>query len=283
MIICKLSGGLGNQLFQYFNAMNVSRNLGIAKVFLDISSYDKTNDHSGYQLDKYGISNIILNKNVCKVIDISNRLCKKIMKRNLSFYHLQDQFNFYDIHTNGKFVVLDGTFQSERFFDNVLKDVNELMKLELDDKCQMFLSNFSKKNIISIHIRRGDYVNNSDVNDIIGACSVDYYQEAIDIMENKYQDSEFMIFSDDDEWYKNNLKFSKAFFFVDFNKGSRSHYDIELMRRCDHHIISNSSFSWLGAWSENKKNTVICPDPWFNDISLNGEDICPESWIKIKK
>ena len=282
MIICKLSGGIGNQLFQYVNAIAVNKKLK-QKLYFDISSFKNVNDHCGYQLDKYGIDVPILPDFICELSHFSNRIMNKVFKRNASYYWLQKNFNFEGYKYKGNVIHLDGTFQSELFFSNAFKEVEQVLNLPLDNFCEAVRLDIINCNSVSIHVRRGDYINNKVVSEIIGACSLDYYQSAINLMEEKFKNVKFFIFTDDVNWAKKNLKFESDYRYVDFNSGERSHYDIALMRCCKNNIISNSSFSWMGAWKANKDNTVICPYPWFNDISINTNDICPEEWVKLKK
>lgn len=282
MIICKLSGGLGNQLFQYFNALSLKKRTG-KNIYLDISSFDYVNDHNGYQLDKYGVDEPIIPNVLSKISYFFYRLIKKIFNISPSYYYLQNEFNFSKKEIKGSLVHVDGTFQSELFFSNVSCEAEKILDEPLDERCAVIKAQIQNSNSISLHVRRGDYVSNKTVSEVIGTCSYEYYQKSISRMEEKFPDCHFFVFTDDIEWVKTNLSFKSNFKYVDFNSGVRSHFDITLMRCCKHHIISNSSFSWMGAWRGDKTNTVICPSPWFNDTSINTDDVCPREWIKMKK
>ena len=138
----------------------------------------------------------------------------------------------------------------------------------------------TKKNSISIHIRRGDYLH-PKFNHLYGnICTIEYYKEAITILQQKYANLHFYIFSDDISWVKENLPIVPSTY-IDWNKKEDSWQDMYLMSQCKHNIIANSSFSWWGAWLNNNPNkTVICPSRFMN---LNQQsDIVPEDWIQIQ-
>ena len=94
----------------------------------------------------------------------------------------------------------------------------------------------------------------------------------------------FYIFSDDIPWAKTNLKMDQPHVFVDINTDKSDYEDLRLMYHCHHHIIANSTFSWWGAWLNDRKDKiVIAPKIWFADAERNqqSETIIPKSWIRI--
>ncbi len=130
---------------------------------------------------------------------------------------------------------------------------------------------------MSIHIRRGDFLNNERHNTDKNS----YYKEAIELIENKVENPVFFVFSDDMDWVKTNLNAKHETNFIDFNDALTNFEDMKLMSACKHNIIANSSFSWWAAWlNRNENKIVIAPKKWLNDDS-NTNDIIPETWIKI--
>ena len=138
----------------------------------------------------------------------------------------------------------------------------------------------SIENSVSIHIRRGDYVNHPLYGNI---CDKAYYQRAITYIKEKTDCYYYIIFSNDIKWCEENLSdllMGKNVVFVNWNKSKDSYQDMYLMSRCNYNIIANSSFSWWGAWlNYHEDKIVICPTKW-NNIKSSKFDL-PQSWIKI--
>jgi hypothetical protein len=139
---------------------------------------------------------------------------------------------------------------------------------------------------ISIHIRRGDYVQNKKTGKHHGNCSSEYYKNALDeilskLSKGQRENVRLFIFSDDIEWARKNLSFACPSVFVS-NPATPDYEELVLMSKCSHHIIANSSFSWWGAWLDsNPQKIVIAPAKWFNTRQSLYKDIVPSSWIKI--
>jgi hypothetical protein len=147
------------------------------------------------------------------------------------------------------------------------------------DKNKDLVSKIESCNSISLHVRRGDYVQNKITNQFHGLCSLKYYNNAIHYIEMKIKNIEIFVFSDDISWCKENLKYNLPIHFMDTND---AHSDLYLMTKCKHNIIANSSFSWWGAWlNTNKEKIVIAPKQWFADQSVITQDIIPAQWIKL--
>ena len=108
--------------------------------------------------------------------------------------------------------------------------------------------------------------------------SLDYYKQAI---ETVGPDKTFVIFSDDIEWCKQNLDFIGSKFFI---SGNKDYEDMYLMSLCNNNIITNSTFSWWGAWlNKNENKIVISPKIWFgkNNSHLDTSDLYCDKWIKL--
>lgn len=124
---------------------------------------------------------------------------------------------------------------------------------------------------VAIHIRRGDYVNNTfhwDLSD------TDYYEKAMCL----FTDKKFLVFSDDIEWCKTQEVFKDCSFAI----GNSEIEDFNLMASCESFIIANSSYSWWAAYLGNSPNKrVIAPreDTWFRDGIIRTK--VPASWEQI--
>ena len=135
------------------------------------------------------------------------------------------------------------------------------------------------ENAVSLHIRRGDYLQPKHWATTGSVCQLSYYQNAIAEMSKRVTSPSYYIFSDDIVWVKENLPLQNAVY-IDWNTGEDSWQDMMLMSHCKHHIICNSTFSWWGAWLNPGINkTVIVPNRWFQHSET--PDIYPTGWIKV--
>ena len=286
MIITRIIGGLGNQMLQYAYAKALEQKGHEVKI--DISAFETYKLHGGYQLDKYNIDldssikdeNDKFYKNTFfyKVLrrfgmDFSRRIKEKSLLFDKKLLEIDD--NSY----------LDGYFQCEKYF----KDIREIILKQFT--INQDISNYTKEiknkiqnsqNSCSLHIRRGDFVNSTNIN-IHGACDIEYYKKAIKYLEEKVEYINYFIFSDDIEWVKENLAIQNAIY-IDSKEKRIPHEDIYLMSLCKNNIIANSSFSWWGAWlNQNEKKIVIAPKRWFADDKLESQskDIVCESWVSV--
>ena len=184
-------------------------------------------------------------------------------------------FHYEDKNLNDDTILVDGFFQSEKYFLKHRKEILDLFNFE--SVCDEYVNKmYDYKNFktTSIHVRRGDYLKYPNHHP---SQSIDYYKKAVEILKNATD--LFLIFSDDIEWCKNNLNFINPIYI----ENEKDYNELYLMSLCDNNIISNSSFSWWGAWlNKNKDKKVIGPSVWFgNAIREKTDDIIPEDWIKI--
>lgn len=166
-----------------------------------------------------------------------------------------------------------GYFQSEKYFN----DKQFIYKLfepstVVKDKLNKYDSIVSSGVTCSIHVRRGDYIKYQAYHTVQ---PLEYFTKAIELVGKV---DTYIIFSDDIEWCKENFKMTNAYFV----ENEKDYVEIFLQSKCNHNIISNSSFSWWGAWlNKNDDKIVIAPSKWFNTNAYNTVDIIPDSWIKI--
>ena len=289
MIIVKLKGGLGNQLFQYAMARQVAH-FNNVNLKLDIES--GLGAIEGVTARYYGLRPFNIIENFASPEEIRNlkrgRIYNLLIEERKSYcrrsFIKERQFNFNPkiLELPGN-VYIEGYWQSEKYFKDIENIIRKeiTLKKSIADKYRELMGLIDKTNSVSIHIRRGDYITNKRSIEIIGSCSLDYCYGAIEKIFASVTSPYFFIFSDDIEWVKDNLKMQYPLTFISDGQ-SRDYEELILMGRCKHQIIANSSFSWWGAWlNDNPNKIVIAPRKWFNDISINTNDLIPESWIKI--
>jgi hypothetical protein len=265
MIYCNLKGGLGNMLFQIATAISFSTDRSDECFFPNLSEQiNYLNRESTYN-PKLNYAN--------EYLELFKNLKIKNIEGN-SFY-IEYPFHYVEHQLPNGEVIIDGFFQSEKYFKNNRKEILEVLDFSFID--QDILKSkypFIGKKTTSIHVRRGDYLSHPNHHPVQ---SIEYYYKGIELLKN---DTElFVIFSDDIEWFKENIKLENVVYIEE----EKDYNELYLMSLCDNNIISNSSFSWWGAWlNENKNKKVIGPKLWFgNKINHNTSDILPESWIKI--
>lgn len=289
MIIVRLKGGLGNQMFQYaLGRVLVSKNNTELK--LDTSFYNlnlRGVTKRGYDLDVFNISGEIAHKSDIpffhrlynnKVVISLLWVVRKIFKNK----GLEKSFNFdpsvFDI---GKNVYLEGYWQSPKYFnsfeDVIRKDFT--LKNPPTKNIQDLAKEISNTKALCIHVRRGDYVGNKS-HEVVNN---EYYERGVSLVSEKMNIEKIYVFSDDIAWCENNLKFKFPITFVSNEyAGDKGEGHMYLMRKCKSFIIANSSFSWWAAWlSYDKEKIVVCPEQWFPDASINTSDLIPKEWIRI--
>ena len=280
MITVELNGGLGNQMFQYAaaKALAYKKNTGFA---LNVVAFDKC-ELRQLELNKYNIST-----NIVKKTNLLWRVMKRLnVDTFISSYYNEKNNRYRDISSLSDDVYLEGYFQCEKYFLEIRGEL--LQDFTIKDQLSNYTKKISKKilggySTASIHIRRGDYVFNEAVNNIHGTCAISYYEKSISLLNSKYENIEYYIFSDDIAWAKENLIVPNATY-IDSEDNRIPHEDILLMSQCHHNVIANSSFSWWGAWlNKNKNKIVIAPKVWFKSIELtkNSGDIVCSDWVKL--
>jgi hypothetical protein len=292
MLISNIIGGLGNQMFQYATARALSIDLN-TQLVLDISDFDGYSLHQGFELNRVFNceANIASDDDLSAILHwqkskLARRLLKKFpfnFLRSKKFV-LEPSFQYWSgIKNIADNSYLMGYWQSESYFSHHAETIRSdfRFKPELTSKNTEVLAHINEANAVSLHVRRGDYVQNAHTNATHGVCSLQYYKNAIDQIANSVKAPVFFVFSDDIEWVKSNLQIDFPCFYIDHNHGIDSFNDMRLMSNCQHHIIANSSFSWWGAWlNANPEKIVIAPKQWFAN-NTNVSDLLPKGWIKL--
>ena len=280
MIIIKIKGGLGNQLFQYA----VGRALALhhrSPLKLDLTIF-KTYKLHRYLLDQFAIqADIATEDEIIKLKGRNNVLFSALRKAGLvkrKSYLKEKRSSYFDASVfKNDDVYLDGYWQNELYFSDIreelLRDLTSISSMS--DLGVVYMEGIKKRNSVSLHVRRGNYLNLKNFN----VLDIDYYMKAVEYIRKNVEKPTFYIFSDDLEWCKNSLGFLDNCIFVDSTKTEID--DLKLMSFCKHNIIANSSFSWWGAWlNQNCKKTVIAPKGWLlNDPGSS--NVILSDWVKM--
>ena len=274
--VVTIKGGLGNQMFQYAFYMAHKKHHPFS-LYLFFLEDDALYAHAGFQLDELFNIRILskdkfyrfINKYLSRILKYSTRIVEKN-----SFQYNENYFK-----TSNMVSIYDGYWQSEKYFSSIADTVRETFKFPkslLNVQTVQLESYIKKKESVSVHIRRGDYLAQMEK---FGLCDLSYYNNAIEYMRIHLTNPIFIFFSDDIAWVKENLPIDDAIY-VSWNQNKDSWQDVYLMSRCTHNIIANSTFSWWGAWlNANSNKIVISPKRWFA-FSPN-YDLLPQEWVTI--
>lgn len=263
MIYCNLKGGLGNMLFQIAASKSFAIDNGTDCIFPNLDT------HLGY-----------LNSEKTYNPTLSHSFEYREIFKNLVSTPSDTQtvisfpFHYSKPNLPSNNLIVDGFFQSEKYFKHNRKEVIKYLNFNpIKDIITEKYGKLLSQRTTSIHVRRGDYVRHPNHHP---SQSIKYYNESMNLLKSITET--FVVFSDDIEWCKNNLKNDNIIYITD----EKDYIELYLMSLCDNNIISNSSFSWWGAWLNNNNKKVVGPKKWFgSDIKHDTSDIIPDSWIKI--
>lgn len=281
MIIVKLCGGMGNQMFQYAFGRYLSIKYNTA-LKLDLSFLKRRDMGPNFMYRNYDLDlfNVQEDFNITQS-DINNSL--KANEPWGAFEYQEILIKEIGKVISSKNVIIEGYWQTEKYF----KDVEEQIRKDFtfrnliensDDRTKLMLEDIKKSNSIMVNIRRTDYLNTN----FHGVMGTEYIDKASKIIESKIENPKYFVFSDDIKWCEDNIKLNNMVIVDHSYKGDRFSYYLQLMKNCKHFIIPNSSFAWWSAWlNEDKDKIVIAPEKWIAEENMKVRDLIPENWIKI--
>ena len=276
-------------MFQYAagRALALSTNQPLLLDLRDFSNYAL---HSGFELQR--VFQIVAKEATNSVVREmlgwkSSALARRLLKRRpfswlrgkefVAEPHFQYWPGIVDLRRD---CYLYGYWQSERYFFSVSDSIRSEFTFQapLTGNNKQLSDEIADCQAVSLHVRRGDYVNDRKTSQLMYACSEAYYQAAIDYIAGQVDQPVYFVFSDDIAWCQRNLRLSSPHFWVSHNSGAESYRDMQLMSLCRHHIIANSSFSWWGAWLNSRSDKiVVAPRRWFAK-PINTSDLVPREW-----
>lgn len=297
MIVVKLMGGLGNQMFQYAFAKSLAiknnTSLKIDLTFLLDRTPRENFVFRDYDLDIFNIEADFINESELanfkakKSPSFIDRLFSRTIEPETIFL---DEQNFHFDAANivsGTNIYMNGYWQTEKYFQDIEAQIRKdfTFKYVFNEIENELNNQILHTNSVCVNFRRTDFVDLKSSADTHGLTEMAYYQNAVELVGKKIDNTHFYIFSDDIDWCKENVKIDFPVIFVDHvYKGFKFSAYLQLMKNCKHFIIPNSTFAWWAAWlSENEDKLVIAPQKWFKDQVLQSqtEDILPRKWIKL--
>lgn len=321
MIIVKLSDGLGNQMFQYALGRRLSLANGDPLKF-DLTWFeqrdwfggtDRTMTLDGFDIDvdratRQDIASVVGNRwlgilfpryghvlehaprPVARYFNYYRQIMERAPEESLTWAYRR-RFHPDILAIEGD-AYLDGYWQVPAYFEDIRNVLLEDFTVPTppEGKNAELLQRIEDSTAVSVHVRRGDQVGRGPDTDEFGnAVPPPYYHQATGFVAETIDSSDLhcFVFSDDPEWCERRLDLDYPTTVVDHNDGSTDYEDIRLIRHCDHHVISNSTFAWWGGWlCENEEKVVTAPSPWkrygYPDGIVDEWEFIPESWTVIR-
>lgn len=269
--VIRLSGGLGNQMFQYA----LGRQLEKEDVNVTYDTFIYWRD----KLRKYELNHFHTDVRLASGVRKCFYLCCYYMERKLKMrmmvtkllgeHHEKSLFGYEDNLIQYRY--LDGYWQNTKYFCNMKAQLQQdfVWKGRFNDTQEKIMRDMQGRESVMIHIRRGDYLKPSNA-EMYVVQDQDYYERAMHLMTEHVKEPQWYVFSDDIAWCKTLTCFQTNVTFVDSSISDSMYVDFELMKQCRHFIIGNSTFSWWAAWlAVNEKKVMMAPEKWYYDEKLN--------------
>lgn len=287
MIIVKMNGGLGNQMFQY--AFGRALQLKYKdSFFLDVEEFRRTYGHvpRHYSLETLSVTPEM---SILPIKDSSSLLIFKVLHKinrnwttwfakcfNVYWWRSPVYKDFGIKDTKGKKCYFYGYWQSEKYFADYKDIIKQELKVKtpITEECLPYAEQIENSNAVCLHIRRGDFVKEGQI-----ICDVAFYEKGIQYIDQRVKDARYFIFTNDEKWVKENIHLPKDSTFVDI--ADPDYEVLRLMYMCKHFVISNSSYSWWGQYlSDNPHKIVIAPSKW-SLVWPNERSIYMDNWITM--
>lgn len=295
MLIIKIWGGLGNQLFQYAFGYALAKEKNM-QLLLDTTfndNYDKRKELikrpqklSKFNIDYETISQdklpfavkLLSNKYINKLIRCFPSFCipigggfKYIKEIKRVYYSHIWELDFENLYA-------DGYWQTQEYFNKYADEIKKQFKVnyEYSQEVKELMEQIQGCNSVAVHIRRTDYVEIAKHDKKRAYADLDFYTRAMDYANKKLENPVYYFFSDDMAWVKDNFK-DKSYKYITLKTPDADIDEMMCMAACRNSIIAASTFSWWGAWlKENKDGLIISPKGYFNNY-----DLIPKEWITV--
>lgn len=294
MIVIKVMGGLGNQLFQLAFGMSIAKKYNY-KVKYDITYYDNIPENDTKRelcIKKYlNWGNIATKEEIesyqfyheNKIYRVLRKL--HIKREKVQYERLENGISDLSQVSDDRYLI--GFWQSERYISTVRDEIVEMLQnvpATLDNQVKEIIHKVQTCESVSIHVRAGDYLAQENEKVFGGICTSEYYKRCYALAKQAKPQAKFYLFTNDVEWTKEHidLPYSNIEIVSYIIKNDDPWGELMIMSRCHTNIIANSSYSWWAAWlNTNSDQTVYCPTKWTNNDSKLNEGILCSSWIRV--
>ena len=290
MIVSRLIGGLGNQMFEYA----AGRALAFrhrTELQLDTTQFD-IDPLRSYALQPFRIEASVLTREQSARLGLKapaasklGRLLERLGGAPRIPLVKEKRYEFDpQVLEAPPTCCLQGYWQSPKYFAAAEPQI----RAELVVREPLGGENLAMSRLmggcasVSLHVRRGDYVDNANTNRYHGVCGPEYYAAAEALLRERCGELRLFVFSDDPDWAQENLRFASPVTIVRHNGSQRDYEDLRLMSGCRHHVVANSTFSWWGAWlCPQADKIVVAPRNWFGEAAHSSADLVPDAWIRL--
>jgi hypothetical protein len=300
MVIARLKGGVGNQLFIYAAARRLSLNNNVPLKLDIISGFQRDYYQRNYRLQHFNIQGDVASRRQ-SFEGIFGRVRRQVLKQLAKFSefeqrrYITEEFPEFDprllnLKVNG-ITYLDGIWASEQYFKDIEGIIREDLKIVTrhDPQDLALAAKIQSSNSVGLHVRRLHGVprkSEAKPNPAIPALSIDYYQRGIEIIAGKVADPVFYCFGDYPQWFSQNNQMDFPLVVINHNKDEKDYEDLWLMSLCKHFVIANSTFSWWGAWLSDHPGKIVITPGGINDraipqMTIFSREAIPSGWLKI--
>ena len=288
IVVVRIQGGLGNQLFQYAAGVGLTEQLG-AELLVDTSGF------INYPLRKYHLSDLSRFAQDWGLGRPTQGLAGRmrmarqsstpqfILKHARILIHQERFFHYKPIPDWFKNAIyLDGFWQSPKYFASVAERIRSLYDPSqyISKEESTLADSLSSTASVAIHVRRGDYISDAETCQIHGVIGTEWYRYAVDLARRIDPALQLHVFSDDPAEAR---QIFDGFVGIEFHPPRSEWADLKLMASCRHRIIANSTFSWWAAWMATSGYS-IAPRNWFSREKLLNTsiiDLCPQGWLLV--
>jgi hypothetical protein len=281
VIIVRLIGGLGNQLFQYAIARRMS--IETRQPFkLDLTAY-QADPLRAYSLRPFNTCQDVATPDEIRRAKPSGflqrlRYSKRWIRESTPYVYDPDV-----MQARGD-VYLEGYWANEAYFKPIESTIRQEFTVtrELEGENLAAARAIASTTSVCLHVRRGDYATDPATERFHGLAPLAYYEQAVGRLTQTVTDPHFFVFSDDPAWVREHLRLTRPATYMTHNGADKDYEDLRLMASCRHHIIANSSFSWWGAWlARSPEQIVIAPAKWLNEPAIDTTGATPPAWIRL--
>jgi hypothetical protein len=286
VIVVQLTGGLGNQMFQYATGRALAAKHG-TQLVLDSSWIAGTGGSVTTEVRRYELACFALDAPLAQVADVARLRRTLVPSRRPVLQELvEPQFGqpCPELAQAGDNTYLRGYWQNVDYFGDaetlLRQDFTFSPAIAEEDAELARQIHESAEPAVSVHVRRSDYVSDPGVRERMGTLEPEYYSRALDALGSGVGSVRQFVFTDDPEWCKTSIRLNDQ----DVIVGATGAAEMHLMTLCDHHVLADSSFSWWGAWlSPSPAKIVVAPRPWLQDPRWDESGRIPADWVRIDR